>query len=1235
MSSDYTAMSMLRLCSLDPPKYGWTACGGVASILEPHEMARRPEAKEKFLKRRREEKASAAALSAAEGSTGDDAAVAESAAAATSPTYYTINDPSDETIVPPSAFTTPIADGAATPPATAAENTPLTIAVDSSTTTDDNKNNSKKSSTKKISIHSTVTKGDEDCLDIYTYHRGRVGQEPRDPKSGELLCDTDLIDTNHHWIPPDTTVKIRIDFPLGDPNEEEYVDSDLEDDSDDGMGKSGGKELSPSMGSLDRSDSNVGLVRASRSRATRAGSVDGPSPSAPSGDTQQKQQPSNLLPRFVQVIDWNLSNPRAPSPEEYAAQIASEFGLSFPQTMDLKESIERQLNAFVYERNYHRLFRAPIALVDPYGAERPEVQFGPMEAHFGPVLGVPNVGMCMAVGIGSVGTSGEDGISLKTSNGRRSNSGVSSSTKRSSANSANAGNSSGLPSSARSARGAIKPDRRGINVVPPDEVPRHDVTGDIYRAEVLKRAKARSCRMVREAVGRGEEVLTTVHNEVCHICHNRKELGLTFHCGRHVYCDSHCASRLSFRAGDYDSKNPTNIPVDFCPICTLTCTCAKCTRRLEDVSRKMKIACQAQNCGPEEVVMENLYDLCSTKLKVVCDKTGNAKKKGSGRKVRIEDSSPAAAVTGGKRGRSDEEGGSAQLPRQSTSRSTRSSPPTEDTNDDTASRRKKRKTSEPAVPVPVLKVPPSDFPKEMYGTKDLDPSAPEDMNTVFTPDGSFPVGSPNAFPVDSSKQKYQEKIKMKATEGNFFQCAVCNRENGDEFICCKKCPRAYHKKCFEDFALPSSDNVCSSGARQRRECKRCEWDCQIRPEEDIVSGQMKVDKKILSAYGKYKGHGYMSMMIGELLQILEKLKRYDYGEIFATPVDATNIPDYLITIRKPMDYGTIASNLEKGHYSPHSSDSPSSSENNMDAMEDIVLQALIDIEQVHHNCFLYNEKETPYYRAGEVQATKWKAYYTKHIKERLPDTVQSSLAAFQKSCGAERRAKGSPGRKINVLTDNNVRSKPLAVFDPNTKRIVKQYSSKTAARTAALMLYDAGYACEWPLSQSNITFRIAGAEDPTKCLFGYQWVPTEKLKRGNFKVKTYFRNDHLEPPTSNNVVILKEDTVSGTKLRGFESEESAYNDWADEMRGSFNARVDQEEEDPGSGNTLNQSSEFVRNYLDGGKSINGIVWKRVDHPNDDVVSVALTPRSPVGKVVMEHTALSSARKGKSEENALD
>mmetsp|Transcript_22245 Transcript_22245/g.39138 ORF Transcript_22245/g.39138 Transcript_22245/m.39138 type:complete len:484 (-) Transcript_22245:202-1653(-) len=419
------------------------------------------------------------------------------------------------------------------------------------------------------------------------------------------------------------------------------------------------------------------------------------------------------------------------------------------------------------------------------------------------------------------------------------------------------------------------------------------------------------------------------------------------------------------------------------------------------------------------------------------------------------------------------------------------------------------------------------------------------------------------------------------------------------------------------------------GAGLKRECKRCEWDDQIRPEEDITSGEMGVDKKILTACAKYKGtqsHTFMSIMICDLLQILRKLTIYDYGEIFSNPVDTTSIPDYLTCIRNPMDYGTIIDSLENGRYSPSSIDG----ENNMNAMHDVVLDALTDIEQVHHNCFLYNRRGSPIYRAGAVQASKWKAYFNTHIKGRLPETVQESLAIFQESRKAKRREKIPRPRTFQASIF--FRSKALAVFDPDTRMIVKQYSSKAAALTAALMLYDAGYACEWALSQNNARSHIVGSEDPSKPLFGYQWVPTEKLTRGNFKLKPYFRSDDLMSPTPNNIMILKEDTVSGVLLRGFESNESAYQDWVVEKSGSFNARVDQT--DDNSEESL--PSEFVKHYLDGDKSINGIVWNRVD-PDNGADVAAMMPKSPVGKVVMEeeHADMSPTRKVKSEENSLD
>lgn len=284
--------------------------------------------------------------------------------------------------------------------------------------------------------------------------------------------------------------------------------------------------------------------------------------------------------------------------------------------------------------------------------------------------------------------------------------------------------------------------------------------------------------------------------------------------------------------------------------------------------------------------MDDLYNLCSAKLKggqVRAAGGGDAKKK-SGKKAKVEDESLVAPVpVGTQRGGGSDNG--SDPTGASRKRSTRSSPSA----DEPSRPRKKHKTADTAVPVHVLKVPPSEFPKEMFGAKDLDPSAPEDLVTVFTPDGHFPVDSSGAFPADLSQQKYQAKIDPKPPEGNFFHCVLCQRDSGDEFICCKQCPRAFHKKCFEkqNAQVKAVGGDEDGGDRPRRECRQCEWDCQIRPSEDIAGGSMKVDKKLQSAYGKYKDTApsftFMAIMMGTILQILEKLKQYDYGAIFADP----------------------------------------------------------------------------------------------------------------------------------------------------------------------------------------------------------------------------------------------------------------------------------------------------------------------------------------------------------------
>ena len=293
--------------------------------------------------------------------------------------------------------------------------------------------------------------------------------------------------------------------------------------------------------------------------------------------------------------------------------------------------------------------------------------------------------------------------------------------------------------------------------------------------------------------------------------------------------------------------------------------------------------------------MDDLLEMCCSKQKydksssspMLSSGTKKKKKKAAVRKVKIDDDDddlfdgPSPSSRGGlKRGRSydDDFDAGEYVPRQSTSRSTRSSPSMTDEAD---ARPKKKRKVEPAKPaVSVLKVPPSAFPKELYEGKNMDPSTEEDLNRVFTPQGSFPLDAAKK----GKEQKYQDRAEF-VVEGHFYNCAACLQDmapDAPERCCCRKCPRAYHEKCFEESS--SSAGADDTGHKQR-ECKRCELDKQITPVE-ATEKTVVASKKIQEAYAQYKGvasHAFSGNVLSDILQILEKLTAYDYGHVFADP----------------------------------------------------------------------------------------------------------------------------------------------------------------------------------------------------------------------------------------------------------------------------------------------------------------------------------------------------------------
>jgi len=1030
-------------------------------------------------------------------------------------------------------------------------------------------------------------------LDADSYFSDLIsGQEPRDDTTGELMVNKHesnkelctARDCNHNWDPI-SKCKITITFPITDDSDDEEeaddktkdsVDnSSSEDESDvhnaDGDSQGGGDvtggedsqeekdeesgvKIRRSTRSGDGANANStttprsrrGRPRRSASRLNDEGSTNAEtttttttcrrftrrSTSNISDDAHSKATSvtMKLLPPskpdtkeyFSQTIDWDLGSPSTPTPIAFATQTATEYGLSLAQTLDLMESIQSQIDVYI---NYTLRYTPPITLREPFGKPREQ-----------PLVSA---------------------TSLSTT----------------------AANSQHLPP------GSKQTPTANANNTPKSASGRPIITTKVafhhppeYQEEALRRLRMECVTdlltntkspppTVSKRKGyapmvnsiRGKIQHATDH--VCHICHARKKSVIVFKCGinSHAYCNFHCETRLGYNAmqimeGDKDIV---------CPICSLSCVCPKCARRLDAICGEMDRECKKQD-----------KDVYGVEIDCLPLSVGRRPLKGANYGDKISGPAVYEAVNTLNVGKVRVDKCSTAYHHQ------------QQQNAEEATKKKKKEKENAAEDVKEKLISPTREGRTRGG-KRADgklSSSPKRAKPSTTKKREKP--NPDIFPVEMYKGKpvntdvadVETSSEVEEEDGNVDHCILCSR--GGDLLCCDTCPRAFHRTCLhdahQDDEIPHEEE---DGEKQVWTCKQCVKDITSQKEDylDINASIPIPDNDSGADDGATTARSSLDVItvafiqfppstntkyigtLAKLHQTLLKLMDYDFGHAFREPVNTEELHDYLDVIDRPMDLGTIANKLVTGGYAAEDSTSedstrkskkrkrsakkPDSKEFSEDShviqdcapFNTVIFNILSDIETVYHNCFVYNAQGSSIYRMAQVQRRKFHTILASSIEPDFDPSLKTDFKNFMIQQENERLkmdTKIHKMRELNahlnsvakgaILPENFIEvasgstsgtNRKVVIYDPTSRTVTKTYNTLKAACAAALFIqHILNHVSEFPLTEYAVKNMVKkAAQDPKLLLFGYRW---------------FYESDYL----ANNVIFEEQTSKNSVEI---------------------------------------------------------------------------------------------------------
>lgn len=435
-------------------------------------------------------------------------------------------------------------------------------------------------------------------------------------------------------------------------------------------------------------------------------------------------------------------------------------------------------------------------------------------------------------------------------------------------------------------------------------------------------------------------------------------------------------------------------------------------------------------------------------------------------------------------------------------------------------------TSAERVAVP--KIPASDFPREVCNGIDIDGGTDTDYAATYTENGPiFFPGLPLSIKPTATVDK-ASSLSLVVEDGSVDFCNVCRRHGN--LLVCDFCPRAFHADCIK----PSDVDLQSDNPWK---CPSCIGE-EAGLKDDKVDGTRSLEQisAVYSSTNLGEGNNKMLLLLASIHQMILRLMEYDFGYAFNEPVNTEQVPDYLAIVKRPMDYGTICSNLCSGAY--QISD---------EALENVAVKVLQDVDQVWKNCYLYNFEGSAVYRMALIHERRAKAIREASfgplltedmIKtlgyENLGNILAAPIPVVAMDAAASARPQNSQYKiKVSSYSTGGL---PIAVLDPDTRKLVRVYSTMKSANSAFLFIIGLGHQCEFRKIPSGDSLRKLirkivreGHQNPSLTLFGYRWMLLDSLRSG----KVVFSK---KPPASPQSSSATEEGEKGVVLLNGEAE---------------------------------------------------------------------------------------------------